>query len=392
MLSVIVFTALFGVFYAYFGYPLILMFANLGRRYRVALPLEAQDLPSISVIVTVRNEEKVIVEKIADTMELSYAGRSVKQLCAEGSNLVELIIASDASDDQTDEIVRSLSSQGVKLVRLEERGGKEKAQQAAVAQSSGEIILFTDAKIVLNKEALVSAVAYFADESVGAVSSTDVIMSSESGGSGEGLYVAYEMWLRRQESVFNSLVGLSGSCFAVRREIAEKLRTNIPSDFALLIESQRQRMRGVHAENVVGSYKAVRTEKQEFQRKVRTVLRGISACFASAEVLDPARFGRFAWQVWSHKVCRWMVPWLLIVAYLGSMFLAISSYFYLFCFVGMSVFFSLGFAASQNRALQSNLLFKVPLFFSVVNAAILVAWVKYVMGERSVAWNPSQKG
>ncbi|MCB0323372.1 MAG: hypothetical protein KDD69_07350, partial [Bdellovibrionales bacterium] len=193
------------------------------------------------------------------------------------------------------------------------------------------------------------------------------------------------------ESEFHSLVGLSGSCFAVRRELCKNLATDIPSDFALLLEAQRQGYRGVHAPDVIASYRAVRTEGEEFNRKVRTVLRGLTTLFARPEVMDPARYGVFAWQVLSHKLLRWLVPWLLLLAGICTFIPAFDSMFYRGLLLLELGFLALAFLGGVSQDCRQRRFFRIPLFFVVVNAAIAVAWVRYWAGKRQVFWDPSQK-
>ena len=416
MLEFIVLLSLIATVYAYFGYPLALYVCNsfgIGPRSNAG-PIRAPETASsgkqqlssgligaspsgdagstVGIVITVRNEARVIRAKLDATFELLYRGKTVRDHLLQQTGAIQLLVASDASDDGTNEAVLEFEKLGVELLVLKERGGKETAQREAVQHMTTDFIVFTDAKIALNSEALDNFVAYFRDESVGAVSSVDQIISDSSASSGEGFYVRYEMWLRSEESEFNSLVGMSGSCFAVRRTVAEHIRTDVPSDFALLIQSVKLGMRGVNAPDVIGSYKAVKTEQEEFARKVRTVLRGITALFVLREVMNPNRYGYFAWQVISHKLMRWLVPWFLIVAFFGSFLLSFSSVVFLYIFVGMGLFFGAASWAWRNPSLQTNVLFKVPLFFCVVNAAIASAWLKYLSGQRSVAWNPSEKG
>ena len=391
MLCLLVTIALFMTFYAYFGYPLALLAINSQRD-----PEDHENLShglspdKVGIIVTVRNEAAVIKKKIEDTLELKFSDdQSVAQAISQGN--CELIIASDCSDDETDSIVESFADRGVRLVRLPERGGKERAQKAAIAECDTDVIIFTDAKITLNEMAVANFKSHFKDSKVGAVSSVDRVVTGEEGGSGEGLYVRYEMWLRAQESEFNSLVGLSGSCFAVRKNIADALQVDIPSDFSLLLETQRQGLKGVNAPDVIGTYRAVRTEQEEFSRTVRTVLRGITACFSRAEVLSPTEFGVFSWQVWSHKICRWLVPWFLLVAFLGSLVLAGSSTFFALTAIALTTLFGLAVLGLAQDTLQEQKAVKIAVFFCVVNAAIAVAWIKYLSGQRSVSWTPSAK-
>ncbi len=367
----------FAVFYAYFGYPLILRtLRSLGIR-RFSKPAENPGLPSMTVIVTVRNEERVVREKIENTLALRY------------SMPVQIIVASDASVAGTDDAVREYASRGVELVRLHQRGGKEHAQRLAVGPARGDVILFTDAKIKLQPDALERVAEYFRDERIGAVSSIDRI---EGEGSGEDMYVRYEMALRAMESDVNSLVGLSGSCFAVRRDVTADLRVDIPSDFALLLEARRRGLSGVHAPDVVGTYQAVASEEAEFKRKVRTVLRGMTALYACREVMNPSRYGMFAWQVFSHKLCRWLVPWFLAFAAVSLLTSAKGDAWLELLLVLSFAFVILAAAGFFVPSLRRKRICKLPLFFLIVNAGIAVAWFHFLRGRRTVAWNPSDKG
>jgi glycosyltransferase involved in cell wall biosynthesis len=300
-----------------------------------------------------------------------------------------VIVASDGSTDGTDAAVDSFRDSGVRLVRIQESQGKEFAQKAAVESTQAEVIFFTDAKTSLAPDALNNSLKYFEDPKVGALSSIDRIISSDGEQSGEGFYVRYEMWLRKLESAFCTLIGLSGSGFAVRREVCEPWRTDVPSDFACLLRARELGYRGVLGEDVVCSYGAVKTERQEFNRKVRTVLRGITTFFARREVLNPMKDPWFTFEIVSHKLCRWLVPWWMILAAICTLYGAASSCFLqLVLFAGI-VFLLLAAIGYGSETRRNDPWFKVPLFFIVTNAGVFVAWIKYLSGQRTVQWNPS---
>ena len=391
MLAFLIIFSLLMLFYTYFGYPLILaLFSYLiPRKPTSEVPLDSS--AAISIVISAYNEEKVIGEKVEQTLELSYGETTVRQALLLENRKIQLLVASDASTDRTHAIVDKFKNAGVELLILPQRGGKEMAQRAAIKQARGEILLFTDAKIKLNQDALNCLPKYFSDPGVGAVSSIDRVVSRGNKSSGEGFYVKYEMWLRSLESAVFSLVGLSGSCFAVRREVCDNFASDIPSDFALLLEARRRGLRGVQADDIIGSYQAVKTEEEEFSRKVRTVLRGMSALFAHREIMNPFQYASFAWQIISHKICRWLVPWFFILACLGSFALAASSAFFAFLALLLGAFCCLAAAAYLLPEKRSQLFFKIPLFFIVSNAAIALAWIKYLSGKRAVTWSPSQK-
>jgi cellulose synthase/poly-beta-1,6-N-acetylglucosamine synthase-like glycosyltransferase len=377
MLNALTWICFILIAYGYFGYPIFLS----------VLPTRRKNLKTVTpptsytIIIAARNEESVIADRMENVLAAEVPSGAT----------VEYLVCSDASDDRTHEIVESFSSRGVKLVASPERKGKEFAQGLAVKATNSEVLVFTDAKVKTEKEILVNLAEYFSDPEIGGVSSFDIVEAPPGGGSGEGMYVKYEMWLRELESEFYSLVGLSGSCFAVRKEVAQHMRADIPSDFALLIESIKQGKVGVLAPNVICTYKAVKTEEQEFNRKVRTVLRGITTLFNAKEVFDFNRFGIFTWQIISHKLGRWLVPWFLIFGTLGAFKLAEFSTWWSLVTLGLLVFYGCAIYAYLHPPAREKVYFKLPLFFMVTNAAILVAWIKYLSGSKSVTWTPSQR-
>ncbi|HEX5514513.1 MAG TPA: glycosyltransferase, partial [Gammaproteobacteria bacterium] len=197
---------LFGALYSYFLYPLLLLLVSRKR----PLPPEPVALPRLSMIIAAHNEAHRIRDKLENCLDLDYPAEQL-----------EILVASDASSDGTDEIVTSYASRGVRLVRATERRGKEWAQLLAVQAAAGEILVFSDVATMLAPEALRRLAADFADPRVGAVSSEDRFVAPDGRIVGEGLYVRYEMWLRRLESGVGGVVGLSGSFFAARREVCE---------------------------------------------------------------------------------------------------------------------------------------------------------------------------
>jgi cellulose synthase/poly-beta-1,6-N-acetylglucosamine synthase-like glycosyltransferase len=380
MICFLTWLSIISILYAYFGYPAILNFLPKKEPFT---PPETPKHPYFSIIVTARNEESGIEKKIKNCIELK------KHYESKAKGNAEVIIASDASEDKTDQILKSWSDKGVRLVRSDERGGKEKAQKMAATQAEGEIVFFTDVRAELDKDALVKFSNYFQDPTVGAVSTNDVVVQSEEGGSGEGFYVKYEMWLRKLESEFCSLIGLSGSGFAVKREFCLEMQVDICSDFALLLQTRKAGLRGVQADDIECRYHAVKTEEQEFSRKVRTVLRGIATFFKGWDSSLISRDPVFVWQLLSHKIGRWLVPINMIIASIGILILATCSWFYQLMTLLMLAFYGLAALGYSKKEFRDKIFVKIPLFFIITNLAILVAWIKFAKGERSVVWSPS---
>ncbi len=366
--------------YSYFIYPLLLSLLLKLRSTRVVQPGTGDSLPSLSLIVTAYNEEGRIREKLDNMLALDYP-----------AELLELIVASDCSTDATDAIVGEYAARGVKLVRAAERLGKENAQWAAIQAATGEVLVFSDVATQMPEDALRRLAAYFADPQVGAVSSEDRFISQDGEVAGEGAYVRYEMWLRRMESGLAGLVGLSGSFFAARKSVCTEWDIHSPSDFNTGLNCARAGLRAVTAPDVLGFYRDLKDPAKEYQRKVRTVLRGITALARHPDVLKPARFGLFAFQVWSHKLMRWLVPWFLLALFMVSLNVAGRGAIYTLALLGQFAFYGLVLAAHLKPSLRDNGVIKIIYFFVQVNIGIAHATCQYLGGKRMTTWQPSAR-
>jgi len=367
--------SVFMVFYGYFGYPLSLLLLRVFRKNgKIRRRLDV----SVTLIITAYNEEKKIKEKIENTLKLEYP-----------ESKLQIIVASDGSTDATNNIVRSYEKHGVELLKIISRGGKENAQKEAVIHARGEIIIFSDVATILEPQGLIEIISSFADPSVGCVSSEDRLIEQDGKSFGEGFYVRYEMWLRHLESQVNSIVGLSGSFFAARKEVCQDFSRDVQSDFRTLLNSMKLGLRGVSDPKAIGSYLNIADEKQEFERKVRTVLRGLTVFFKHLEFLNFFQYGLFSYQFFCHKLLRWLVPFFLIAALISNVILVFTSGFCLFMLAGQLAFYGIGIYGCITQSLSGVL--KTPMFFMVVNAAIAVAWWKYLAGNRVVFWEPSAR-
>lgn len=365
------------IVYAYAGYPLALFLISLAR----SRPVRKKPVqPTVALIITAHNEERRILEKLNNSLLLEYPRERL-----------DIVVASDCSTDATDKIVRSFEGSGVRLVRSEAKGGKEAAQKLAVESTTAEVLVFSDTATILEPRAIATIVSNFSDETVGCVSSVDRFIDVDGVVSGEGAYVRYEMSLRRLETQVNTLVGLSGSFFAARRGVCQNWAPDLQSDFNTLLNSVRVGLRGVADSDSVGFYRNLADQRKEYERKVRTVVRGISVFMRSLSLLNPIRYHLFAWQLFSHKLCRWLVPFAMIIALITNGVLAASSGFYQATLLAQATFYALALAYIATRRIPSLGLLRLPSFFVMVNVSILDAWVRYLRGERIVSWNPSKR-
>ena len=373
------------VVYTYIGYPLVLWALTRVRSRDVR---KGQAPPSVSIIIAARNEADKIRRKIEHSLALEYP-----------KERLEVLVASDASDDGTDDIVNEYVGRGVRLVRAPQRKGKEHAQSLALAAAAGDIVVFTDAATLLEPHALRLLVENFADPTIGAVSTEDCLVDAAGNPTGEGLYVRYEMWVRRLESRFHSLVGLSGSCFAIRKALCSYWPSTLASDFMSALHAARGGYRSVTAPSARGRFVAVGSAQAEMRRKTRTFLRGIAVLMANLDLLNPLRHGRFAFQLASHKLLRFTAPLLLVVALVASGLVTTLAALGLWpgdtmlqgLFWAQVAFYALGVIGGAVPALQRNPLLRVVHFFTMVQCAMLVAWCRYALGHQQTTWEPSKR-
>ncbi|MCP9452143.1 MAG: glycosyltransferase family 2 protein [Nitrospira sp.] len=365
-----------GVLYPYIGYPLILwIMARLWRR--TDQPFEVREgCPSVTLIIAVHNEEKRILKKVINTKALRYP-----------EDKLEVLFVSDGSTDRTVELIKPHVSQQYHLIELPVRGGKAAALNAGLERAKHDIVVFSDASIELEPDALLHLVRGFSNPNIGCISGEDKI--PESGG--EAWYGRYELFLRRLESSVHSIVGASGSFYAQRRTLCTPFEEGLAPDFASVLKTVEHGFRAISEPTAVGLMTSVKDSKQEFQRKVRTLIRGMTALFVHKQLLNPFKFGVFAVELWSHKILRWLVPFFLIAALVSSLAMLESPWFVVVSAIQIAFYGAALLALVGVKSVRQSLVGKVALYFSVVNAAIVVAWFKYLSGVRQELWTPTQR-
>ena len=377
-IEVIFYVFLFGVVQAYFIYPLSIYILGIFRNTKTSKDLSRF---YVTVIITAFNEENLIEHKVKNTIEIDYPKENM-----------QIIVASDGSKDRTNEIVNKFNEYSVELVSIAERKGKENAQREALKHARGEIIVFTDVATTLEKNAIERIVSNFADPSIGCVSSEDRVIGKDGKQSGENFYVRYEMWLRKLESKVGSPVGLSGSFFAARKSVCEDFSSEMDSDFRTLLNSVKRGMRGTVDPEAIGYYQDLSDQRREFERKVRTVLRGLTVFFRNIEFLNVFRYGLFSYELFCHKLLRWLVPFFLIIMFVVNIPLASVSRGFAILLAAQCLFYAIAAIQLFRDMYSSSILFiKIPIYFVTVNASILVAWFRYLNGQRVLVWTPSER-
>ncbi|MHB1169043.1 MAG: glycosyltransferase [Longimicrobiales bacterium] len=376
--------AAFVVLYSYALYPLLL---KLVRSVRGGLPAPrpgAGGWPRISITIPVYNEVGQIRDLLESILRLDYP-----------KERMQVLVVSDASDDGTDEIVRSYASKGIELLRMPVRGGKSAAENAARSLLRGEIVVNTDASIRLDRNALKPMIARFADPQVGLASGRDVSVTKVDGelNVGESAYVGYEMWLRSVETELSGIVGASGCFYAIRRELHQHdLPAGLSRDFAAALVTHERGYRAVSVNEAVCFVPRVPSLHSEYRRKVRTFTRGMQTLYFKRHLLNPMRHGLFAWMLFSHKVARWFAPWAAVLGLIGVIALAFMSPIGQVGLAGALLVFALAFIGWRwPEGKRPPRLFSMPAFLVAGNVAVLHATINAMRGQMNAVWEPTRR-
>jgi hypothetical protein len=198
------------------------------------------------------------------------------------------------------------------------------------------------------------------------------------------------MALRSLESRGSSLIGLSGSCFAVRRSLCDPWPHELASDFRMALEAARRGLRAVSEPGARVRFSATEDARREWSRKVRTVRRGIAVLAAYRDLLDP-RHGRIAFTLWGHKLARFTSPAALLLLLLASTSLAVHSRVGLALLLGQIAAYGLGGLSLLSPTVGRWMVARLLGFFLLVNGSMLVAWGYHLSGQRAIKWQPTRR-
>jgi poly-beta-1,6-N-acetyl-D-glucosamine synthase len=361
-MEVLFWTSAFVIVYSYLGYPLLLAaWARLSPRSPHKAPVDAPyDWPSISVILAVRNEAAHLPARIRNLLELSYKGRR------------EIVVVSDGSTDETREVLAAFGHD-IRVLEVP-AGGKPLALNAAAEASTGEILVFADARQQFCPDALPELAANFADDRVGGVTGELMLdcegdePSESTIGDGVGLYWKYEKWLRRNESAVWSTLGATGAIYAMRRTLwrplpAETLLDDVLAPMRAVLAGYRI----VFEERARAFDRTSPDAAAEVRRKTRTLAGNYQILAQEPRLLVP--IVNPVWlQYVSHKIGRLLVPWALLGILVSSAVLAASSWLYFAAFCVQVAFYGLAdlgaWLESRERRSNAGYSRRLPMTFS----------------------------
>lgn len=368
--------AALALFYVYVGYPALLCFLAPWRRNRQA---ELGYKPSISILVAACNEEASIRQKLEQTLQLEYS-----------PDKMEVLVLSDGSQDATDQIVSSFSDPRIRLVRIPERHGKTNAQNQGVKQAQGEILIFSDATTIYHPQALQHLATNYQDPEVGAVSGRyqyfDRNQNSPTG-LGTIAFWNYENTIKKLQSRISTLSGCCGCIYSVRKSAYTPLAPDVISDLVQPLWVIQKGYRVVFEDRALAYEETTESTSEEFAMRVRVITRGMRGLLSVPELLRPWKYPWIAFQLFSHKILRWMVPLFLLLLLTSNLVLMNQPYFGSLLVLQVS-FYTL---AALQILVPIHRRWKplgIPLYFCTLNAAAMLGAIDLLRGKKHVMWQP----
>lgn len=385
-LYIILIISIVVLFYSYIGYGIILfLLVQLKKLFYKSEIRLFQTLPEVTLVVAAYNEEAWIEEKIINSLELDYP-----------SDKLKFLFVTDGSDDGTVDIIRKYPQ--IQLEHHAPRKGKIAAVARIMPLIETPITVYTDANTLLNKEAIQRIVQHFAEPKIGAVAGEKRIMQSakdDASAAGEGIYWKYESKLKQLDSELYSVVGAAGELFAIRTELFEPVRKDtLIEDFYMTLRIAQKGYKVAYEKNAYAIETASASIQEEMKRKVRITAGGIQAIIRLAELLLPFKNPILSFQYISHRVLRWtLAPLSLLAFFISSIFLAIQGdwlgqillalqiIFYVVAMVGYHF---------ERKAISIKALY-IPLYFTLMNVSVYQGAWRLMKGQQSVVWEKAKR-
>jgi len=360
--------------YVYGGYPLILWMFGAIRKVRFRGGDEY--LPYVSVLISARNEEKDVAWKTAETLSWDYP-----------SDRLEVLIASDASEDRTEEVLSSISDPRLRWIANRRRLGKNLSLNMLSKLASGELLFFTDANSHIAPHCLRAMTRHFADARVGCVTSCERPERSFADGGmacGGSLYQRYESWLNSLEHRIGSVLTCDGSIFCIRRDFFAPLDPDLANDLELPLRIGARGYATLYEPSAYSVERATSSAREEFRRRRRICAQGFLAVWR----LRAALRGLRGWQFVSRKLMRWLALVPFVLATVSNIFLARHSLFFACVLSPQTAFYWLALVGWRRNATgrNNNRLASVPFYFLLAHSAALIGVLETCCGRRFSCW------
>lgn len=388
LLLIIYFICIILIIYPFVIYPLSLKVISSFVKDQKLIEVENEKLPTVTLIITAYNEEKVIKRKLEEAIKYKYP-----------LDKLDIIVVSDDSTDGTHEIVENFIKNlnediypNVKLLIIKGRRGKTIAQNEAVKEAKGEIVAFSDANSIWNDDALSLLTSNFNDSNLGYICGQLSYINTQSNmtSNAEGLYWNFDLEIRKLESKISSIVGGNGAIYAIRKSLYVELPAMLSHDGFMPTKMIIQGATAKYEPRAIAREKASENADDEFQRKVRMQRGQPWKKYIDIQKFNVFKYGWFSYFYFGHKYLKYLLYILHPLLYVSNLFLIKLNDFFYLSFVGQTIFYILAILGYKMREKKKIKLFYYPYHYCLTIVAQLYSVINTLNGKTKVTWEKSE--
>lgn len=395
VLKILFWVSFFALVHTYILYPLLLKLLAFRKKNNQIIFHLTDELPSLSIIIPAHNEEAVIKQKLLNIFHTEYP-----------KNKIEILIGSDASTDQTDEIVKEIISRQAtfngELIQFKERSGKPKILNTLARLAKNEILILTDANVLFEKNTLYELVKHFKNPKIALADTRMINITRTNSGvsKAESAYIRGEVEIKNNEGkIFGKMIGPFGGCYAVRRKFYSVVPESfLVDDFYINMKILERGGKSISETNAKVYEETQADWKIEFKRKIRIATGSFQNLFVFSHLL--LKFNSLSFCFLSHKVFRWLGPFFMIVTYVTNLCillkiinlqeLQIEKYLVLFALQNfLLILFVFDLLLVSFKIYFS--LTRIVTHFLSTNLALLIGFFKFISGVKSSIWQPTKR-
>jgi cellulose synthase/poly-beta-1,6-N-acetylglucosamine synthase-like glycosyltransferase len=369
------------VIYSYAVFPVGLALAArlFGTRKQVFDEVDDSALPTVTMVVAAYNEAGSLPDKLANTWAIDYP-----------ADRLRLLVGSDGSNDATNEILADCDDPRLAACAFRERRGKISVLNDLMSRVETELVVMSDANTRYAPDAIRKLVRHFQDPKVGCVSG-ELSLDDGGGVSGEGLYWKYEGWIKRCESRLGFLIGCNGGIFALRPELYDPLPSGtLIEDFVLTLRVLEKRAKVLFDPTARAFEPPCPSNQAEMIRKTRIGAGGFQAIGLTWRLLTPA-YGLAAFAYWGHKVLRWIVPQLLMIALFANLALIMNPFYQSLVVAQLAALLVACWAYRRKPGQSVPKWLKPITYFYLMNYALLCGFFRFLFRTQRVTWDRASR-
>ena len=376
----------FLIIYSYFIFPMTVILFGKNKELNSNIYNKIDEIPSLSILIAAYNEQSIIKEKVMSIINSNFP-----------TDKIEIIIGSDCSTDNTNEIIKKLAEEYpfIIAINFEKRTGKSGVVNRLVKRAKSDILIITDANIIFSENTISSLIQHFKNPQIGLVDSNMVNIGIKKSGISfqEKTYISWEVKFKHAESkLWGMLMGPFGGCFAIRKSLFTPIPENfLVDDFYVCMNILQNGHKTINDLKAIVYEDVSNQISEEFRRKRRISMGNFINLFHFKKLLLKP-FSKLGFVFISHKVFRWFGPVLLLLIFVANYFLILDSIFYKTTFFAQIILFIFPFIDLLLRKIGIHIIIlRFITHFYSMNLALLIGMIDYLTANKKGVWEPTKR-